>query len=63
MSGAGLTRRDRKIVTIEGVVRDPIGRVVENAWVDNDSRHHSGLTVAFNSCDPVPASVLPIQVR
>ena len=27
---------DRKIVTIEGVARDPIGRVVQNAWVDND---------------------------
>lgn len=27
---------DRKIVTIEGMARDPIGRVVENAWVDND---------------------------
>ena len=27
---------DRKIVTIEGMARDPIGRVVQNAWVDND---------------------------
>jgi len=27
---------DRKIVTSEGVARDPIGRVVQNAWVDND---------------------------
>ena len=27
---------DRRIVTIEGVVRDPIGRVVQNVWVDND---------------------------
>ena len=27
---------DRKIVTIEGVASDPIGRVVQNAWVDND---------------------------
>jgi isoquinoline 1-oxidoreductase alpha subunit len=27
---------DRKIVTIEGAARDPIGRVVQNAWVDND---------------------------
>src|ERR1700720_1091194 len=27
---------DRKIVTIEGVARDPIGQIVENAWVDND---------------------------
>jgi len=27
---------DRKIVTIEGMERDPIGRVVQNAWVDND---------------------------
>ena len=26
----------RKIVTIEGVARDAIGRVVQNAWVDND---------------------------
>src|SRR6266481_6080282 len=25
---------DRKIVTIEGVVRAPIGRIVQNAWVD-----------------------------
>ena len=27
---------DRKIVTIEGMARDPIGRIVQNAWVDND---------------------------
>jgi len=27
---------DRKIVTIEGMARDPIGRLVQNAWVDND---------------------------
>jgi isoquinoline 1-oxidoreductase alpha subunit len=27
---------DRKVVTIEGMARDPIGRVVQNAWVDND---------------------------
>jgi isoquinoline 1-oxidoreductase subunit alpha len=27
---------DRKIVTIEGVASDPVGRVVQNAWVDND---------------------------
>jgi isoquinoline 1-oxidoreductase alpha subunit len=27
---------DRKIVTIEGVAHDPIGKVVQTAWVDND---------------------------
>src|SRR5258706_9980817 len=27
---------DRKIVTIEGMAQDPIGRFVENAWVAND---------------------------
>jgi isoquinoline 1-oxidoreductase alpha subunit len=27
---------DRKIVTIEGIARDPIGRVVQDAWVDKD---------------------------
>ena len=27
---------DRKIVTIEGIARDPIGRIVQNAWVDKD---------------------------
>ncbi len=27
---------DRKVITIEGMARDPIGRVVQNAWVDND---------------------------
>ena len=27
---------ERKIVTIEGVGHDPIGQIVENAWVDND---------------------------
>jgi len=27
---------DRKVVTIEGVARDRIGQIVENAWVDND---------------------------
>jgi isoquinoline 1-oxidoreductase subunit alpha len=27
---------DRKIVTIEGIARDPIGHVVQNAWVAND---------------------------
>jgi len=27
---------DRKIVTIEGMSRDPIGRIVQNAWVDKD---------------------------
>lgn len=27
---------DRKVVTIEGMARDPIGRVVQNAWVEND---------------------------
>ncbi len=27
---------DRKIVTIEGMSRDPIGRIVQDAWVDKD---------------------------
>ena len=27
---------DRKITTIEGVVQDPVGRVVQNAWVEKD---------------------------
>ena len=27
---------DRKIVTIEGIARDPIGRIVQDAWVDKD---------------------------
>jgi isoquinoline 1-oxidoreductase alpha subunit len=27
---------DRKIVTIEGMPRDPIGRIVQDAWVDKD---------------------------
>ena len=27
---------DRKIVTIEGMSRDPIGRIVQDAWVDRD---------------------------
>jgi len=27
---------DRKIVTIEGTSRDPIGRIVQDAWVDKD---------------------------
>ena len=27
---------DRKITTIEGVGQDPVGRVVQNAWVEKD---------------------------
>lgn len=27
---------DRKIMTIEGVGQDPVGRVVQNAWIDKD---------------------------
>lgn len=27
---------DRPIITIEGVGKDPVGRVVQNAWVDQD---------------------------
>jgi isoquinoline 1-oxidoreductase alpha subunit len=27
---------DRPIVTIEGVANDPVGRVVQNAWVEKD---------------------------
>jgi isoquinoline 1-oxidoreductase subunit alpha len=27
---------DRSIVTIEGMADDPVGRVVQNAWVDED---------------------------
>jgi len=27
---------DRKIVTIEGMASDPVGRIVQNAWVDKD---------------------------
>ena len=27
---------DRKIVTIEGMASDPVGRIVQNAWVDRD---------------------------
>jgi len=27
---------DRPIVTIEGVDQDPVGRVVQNAWVEKD---------------------------
>ena len=27
---------DRRIVTIEGIARDPIGRIVQDAWVDKD---------------------------
>ncbi len=27
---------DRKITTIEGVAQDPVGRVVQNAWVEKD---------------------------
>jgi len=27
---------DRPIVTIEGIGKDPVGRVVQNAWVDQD---------------------------
>jgi isoquinoline 1-oxidoreductase alpha subunit len=27
---------DRKIVTIEGMSKDPIGRIVQDAWVDKD---------------------------
>jgi len=27
---------DRPIVTIEGIGEDPVGRVVQNAWVDED---------------------------
>ena len=27
---------DRKIITIEGMSRDPIGRIVQDAWVDKD---------------------------
>jgi isoquinoline 1-oxidoreductase alpha subunit len=27
---------ERKIVTIEGISSDPVGRAVQNAWVEND---------------------------
>jgi isoquinoline 1-oxidoreductase subunit alpha len=27
---------NRQIVTIEGIVHDPVGRVVQNAWVETD---------------------------
>jgi isoquinoline 1-oxidoreductase alpha subunit len=28
--------RDRPVVTIEGIGRDPVGRVVQNAWISQD---------------------------